>query len=218
MDGCCGPRGHEDLFSTRFSRFRAKRYRKRGLDRTGRRIVAFVTDQGLDGASVLEIGGGVGDLALELLLRGAARSTNLELVDAYDADAAELAAEAGLADRVTRRRVDLAATPAAVEPHDIVVLHRVVCCYPDYQRLLGAAAANARKLLVFSHPPRNVTVRAVFGLENLGFRIRRTPFRTFVHDPAAMTAAAQGGGRLQPAYRHRGFVWHVVGLTAAQDI
>jgi magnesium-protoporphyrin O-methyltransferase len=55
----------------------------------------------------------------------------------------QLAEAAGLSDRVTRRLVDIAATPEAVEPADIVILHRVVCCYPDYERLLSAAAGHA---------------------------------------------------------------------------
>ena len=47
------------------------------------------------------------------------------------------------------------------EPADVVVLHRVVCCYPDYQRLLGAAASHAGRLLVFSHPPPTPPTDAV---------------------------------------------------------
>jgi len=214
MDGCCDSSGYGALFGERFSRHLARRYRRRGLDRTATRMLEFLTEQGVDGASVLEIGGGVGALQLELLQRGASRATNLELVDSYDDDAAALAADAGMADRMTRRRVDLATSPDEVEPHDIVVLHRVVCCYPDYERLLGAAAGHARRLLVYSHPPRNPVSRAIFAGENLLFRLRRNPFRTFLHDPAAMTTAAQRDG-LEIGYRHRGFTWHVVGLTAA---
>jgi magnesium-protoporphyrin O-methyltransferase len=37
-----------------------------------------------------------------------------------------------------------------------MVLHRVMCCYPDYARLLGAAADHARHALVFSYPARNL--------------------------------------------------------------
>jgi 2-polyprenyl-3-methyl-5-hydroxy-6-metoxy-1,4-benzoquinol methylase len=214
MDGCCDPSGYGALFGERFSRHLARRYRRKGLDRTATRMLDFLTAQGLDGASVLEIGGGVGALQLELLRRGASRATNLELVDSYEDDAAALAAEAGVADRMARRRVDLAANPEEVEPHDIVVLHRVVCCYPDYERLLGAAAGRASRLLVYSHPPRNAAIRAIFAGENLLFRLRRTTFRTFVHDPAAMATAAERGG-LVVGYRHRGLAWHVVGLSAA---
>ena len=49
-----------------------------------------------------------------------------------------------MADRVDRRLLDIAAEPERVEPADIVVLHRVVCCYPDYERLLTAAAGTPR--------------------------------------------------------------------------
>jgi hypothetical protein len=50
-----------------------------------------------------------------LLGRGASRTTNLELVDAYDTDATNLAESAGMRERMTRRRVDIAATPDQVE-------------------------------------------------------------------------------------------------------
>ena len=144
----------------------AARYRRRGLDKTAQRMVDFLASRGVEGATVLEIGGGVGEIQLELLKRGAARAVNLELSPGYDAEAARLAREAGLEDRVERRLHDIAVAPA--EPADVVVLHRVVCCYPDYERLLGAAAEHARQALVFSHPPRNIASRALVGAENLG--------------------------------------------------
>jgi magnesium-protoporphyrin O-methyltransferase len=98
-----------------------------------------------------------------------------------------------------------------VEPADIVVLNRVVCCYPDYERLLGAAAEHARRLLVFSHPPRSPLARSIVALENLAFRLRRMEFRTFAHPPEAMLAVLRERG-LRPAYGHRGLLWHVEGL------
>jgi 2-polyprenyl-3-methyl-5-hydroxy-6-metoxy-1,4-benzoquinol methylase len=214
MSGCCDPRGCNDMFGPRFARHLASRYRKRGLDKTAARMVAYLVDRGLDGASVLEIGGGVGDIQLELLRHGASRATNLELVDAYDADAADLAKAAGMRDRMIRRQVDIAATPDEVEAHDIVVLHRVVCCYPDYERLLSAAADHAKRLLVFSHPPRNWVSRTFTRLQHVGFRLVGKSFRTFAHPPAAMVAVAEGRG-LHTEYSYRGPVWQVVGLARA---
>lgn len=212
VSGCCDRRGYADIFGGRFSRHLARRYRRRGLDKTATRMVAFLTEQGVEGASVLEIGGGIGDLQLELLRRGAAYATNLELVDSYETDATALARDAGVADRINRRTLDLAATPDAIAQHDIVILHRVVCCYPDYRGLLTAAANHARQMMVFSYPSRNPMVRVVFAAENLAFRLRRTTFRTYLHDPDAMTAAAEHR-RLQIRYRHRGPAWHIAGLT-----
>ena len=214
MSGCCDSRGYNDMFGPRFARHLATRYHKRGLDKTAARMVAYLVERGLDGASVLEIGGGVGAIQLQLLGQGASRTTNLELVDAYDTDATDLAEKAGMRDRMTRRQVDIAATPDEVETHDIVVLHRVVCCYPDYERLLTAAADHAKRLLVFSHPPRNWVTRTLTRLENVGFRLRGKSFRTFAHPPAPMVAVAEGRG-MHTEYSYRGPVWQVVGLARA---
>jgi magnesium-protoporphyrin O-methyltransferase len=200
------------MFDPRFAKRMAARYRKRGLDKTSRRMVELLSQAGVQDATVLEIGGGVGEIQLELLRGGAASATNLELSPAYDAEAARLLAEAGLADRVNRRLVDIAADPTAVEPADIVVLHRVVCCYPDYEKLLGAAADRARQQLVFSYPPRNPISRAFVAGQNLAFRLAGRDFRTFVHPPAAMLAVLEEHG-LHPTAAYGGPVWQVAAVT-----
>jgi magnesium-protoporphyrin O-methyltransferase len=199
------------VFGDRFAQMQARRYRRRGLSRTERRMVDFLVARGIEGASVLEIGGGVGELHLELLRRGAARATNLELVDAYDGLARQLATEAGMADRIERRVVDIAVTPDEVEGADVVVMHRVVCCYPDHARLLGAVADHTRRLLVLSHPPGGVVSRLATATENVGFRITRRSFRTFAHPPAEMAGVLEAHG-LHTAYEHRGVAWSVHGL------
>jgi magnesium-protoporphyrin O-methyltransferase len=207
---CCNPRGCDQFFSRRFARRVAKRYRKRGLDKTARRMVAFLEQRGLEGASVLEVGGGVGEIQIELLKRGAARAVNLELSPAYDEEARKLLREAGLENRVERRLHDIAARDG-VEAADVVVLHRVVCCYPDYERLLTAAAGHARRLLVFSYPPGNAIARLAVGGQNLLFRLLRKEFRTFAHPPSAMLTVLEERG-LEPTFGHHGLVWQVAGL------
>ena len=213
MSGCCNSRGCDDFFGGKFASRMAKRYRKRGLDKTASRMVAFLAEAGIENATVLEIGGGIGEIQLELLKRGAASAVNLELSPAYDAEARGLLREAGVAEeRVDRRLLDIAADPEGVDPADVVVLHRVVCCYPDYERLLGAAAAHARRLLVFSHPPRNPVSRAFVAIQNVFFRMTRKEFRTFAHPPGAMLAVCRAHG-LSATFRHPGRVWQVEGLS-----
>lgn len=211
MAGCCDPRGCDGVFGDRFAQHEAARYRARGLSGTEQRMVDFVRERGARGATVLEIGGGVGALQLELLRHGAVRATNLELVGAYDALAHQLAGRAGVADRIERRVLDIATEPEQVAPADIVVLHRVVCCYPDVERLLGAAADHAKRLLVFSHPPRNAASRAFLGAQNTALRLGRKSFRGFAHPPERMLAVLAEHG-LSPVYSHHGLVWRVVGL------
>ena len=110
MSDCCNRTGYQTVFSDRFARRVARTYRKRGLDRTQRRMASFLTDRGIKDASVLEIGGG-GEMQIELLSRGAREATNLEISRSYETQAAALLARSGMTDRVRRRFVDIATSP-----------------------------------------------------------------------------------------------------------
>ncbi len=199
------------MFTTGFARHVARRNRKRGLDKTAARMVAFLQERGIEGATVLEIGGGVGEIQIELLRRGAALAIGLELSPSYRDEAARLLADAGLAGRSEYRIHDIAADPVGAPAADVVVLHRVVCCYPDYERLLAAVADHAGRLVVFSHPPRNPAGRTFVAATNLVMRLRRRQYRAFVHPPQAMLDVLQERG-LRPAYSHRGLTWQIAGL------
>jgi hypothetical protein len=211
MSGCCNPRGCDQNFTPRLARRVAERYRKRGLDKTAQRMVSFLEKQGIEGASMLEIGGGIGAIQIELLRKGVEHTVNLELSPAYDQEAVQLLAEAGFQDRAERRLLDIAADPQEVESTDIVVLHQVVCCYPDYERLLGASARHAQRLIVFSYPRRNALFRLLAGTANFTFKLRRKEFRGFMHPPEAMIAAVEDQG-LERAFAHAGPFWQIVGL------
>jgi magnesium-protoporphyrin O-methyltransferase len=212
MTGCCDPDDYQSVFSRRFARRQSKRYERRGLTPAAQGIIDFATSQGITGATVLEIGGGVGHLQIELLRRGASHVTNLEISENYETEATRLLDEAELTGRVTRRFLDVARAPDEVEPADVVVLHRVVCCYPDYARLLAVAAGHARKAMVYSHPAANVINRVQFGAENLYRRLTGNAFRAFIHSPEGMIHAAESDG-LAVAYRRPSCDWEVVGLA-----
>src|SRR5207247_1658949 len=92
----------------------------------------------------LEVGGGIGAIQLELLKAGAARAVSVELTPTYEDIARQLLDEAGLADRVERKVMDFAQAAAQVDSADVVVLNRVICCYPDMPRLAAAAADPAQ--------------------------------------------------------------------------
>ena len=194
MAGCCNARGCDRLFGEKVARRDAARYRKKGVDRTARRMVEFVVARGVEGATVLEVGGGVGAIGLELLREGAARAVTLELSPAYERHARALADEAGFGDRVEFRLADLAADPGAVGAVDVVVLHRVVCCYPEADRLVAVAAERARAALVLSYPPRTWYTRVFAASVNLAMRVLRREYRSFMHPPQRFLGEAERRG------------------------
>jgi hypothetical protein len=208
---CCAPKGYAKLFGARAARRDVRRYEKGGLDDTGAQMVAFLRRRGIEGGSILEVGGGIGALQLELLAAGAGRATNLELSPEYEEAARELLRTRGLEERVDRRLGDLVVEPELADPADAVLMHRVVCCYPDADALVGAAAERTRRYLVMSFPRDGALFRAGARVLNLWFRLLRWEYRTFVHPPATILAAAERHG-LELAEETTGRIWHLAAL------
>jgi hypothetical protein len=191
-----------------------ERFRKKGLGKLERQMVESASAGGLDGERVLDIGGGIGELQIELLERGAGEGEVVELVPAWEPYARQLAQERGLEERTTFRIADVLDDPQAVEPADVVVLNRVVCCSPDGVALTGRAAALARRSFVLSFPRSALWVRVGLRLVNAMVRIRGGSFRVFVHPPAALAAAAEAEG-LHASGGARGLVWQFAAYTRA---
>ncbi len=214
MPDCCSPTGYRWVFSERAARGEAKRYRRKGLDATSARIVAFLKSQGVEGRTVLEVGGGIGAIQIELLKAGAARATSVELTPTYEDVAGELLSEAGLADRVERKVMDFAEAASPVDGADIVILNRVICCYPDMPRLAGAAADHARQVLVLSYPRRTWWTVIGLGLANLMLLAARREFHIFLHPPRRIIATSEQHG-LRPLLNQKGVLWIVSALRRA---
>ncbi len=211
MGDCCTPKGYRQLFSEKSAYAQARRYRRRGLDATSRRLVELLTQRSLQGRTLLEVGGGVGAIQIELLKAGLARATSIELTPTYEAAAGALLREAGLEDRVERRVLDFAEAGPEVAAADIVIMNRVICCYPDMPRLARAAADRTRELLVLSFPRESWWTRLGFALENLALRVARRQFQVFLHPPERILATAEERG-LTTALNRPGLVWQVAAL------
>jgi SAM-dependent methyltransferase len=176
-------------------------------------MLESAVDAGVDGARVLDIGGGLGTIGSELLAAGAAESEVVELVAAWEPYALELARERGLEERTRFMVVDILDRPDDIDPADIVILNRVVCCTPDGIALTGEAASHARRTLLLSFPRDVLWVRVLIRGLNAGMWMLRRSYRAFVHPPAALLAAAESAGLLPTASGRRGLVWQYASLT-----
>jgi hypothetical protein len=164
-----------------------------------------------EGESVLEIGGGIGEIEIELLRSGAERATNVELSTAYEEQGRTLVEQAGLQDRIEWRYGDIAADRELAPTADVVVLNRVVCCYPDMPALVGVAAEKSRRALALSFPRDIWLVRTAAVAINVASRIRRSDFRFFVHSPESIVATARDGG-LRLVNEYSGRFWQIAAL------
>jgi len=166
---------------------------------------------------VLEIGGGVGTIEIELLRSGAAQAVNVELSAAYEEQGLALAEQAGVGGRVAWRYGDVAAESELALAADVVVMNRVVCCYPDMPALVGAAAEKTRRVLALSFPRDTVLMRTGGRAINAWCRLRRSDFRFFVHRPEEIVATASERG-LSLVEEQHGRLWQTAALERAEAV
>lgn len=214
MSDCCSAKGYRWIFSERSARREAKRYRRKGLDPTSGQIVEFLKQQGVEGRTVLEVGGGIGAIQIELLKAGASRAVSIELTPTYEEEATALLREAGLEGRVERQVMDFAEKAGAVDGADIVIMNRVICCYPEMPKLAGAAADHTREVLVLSYPRETWWTRFGLSLANLFLRVGRREFQIFLHPPAKIIATSEQHS-LRTVLDRTGLFWTVAALRRA---
>ena len=206
---CAQCRGIEDMFSDRMARRQLRQYRRKGPGRATRLLLDAISDPGVAGGTFIDIGGGVGAIQHELIARGAARGTSADASSAYLAAARSEAVARGYADRMEYVEGDFVREANKVDEADIVTLDRVVCCYPDMPALLGAAADRARRSLGLIFPRGTRVMRFGVAVVNFFQRLRRHPFRVYVHDPAEIEKVLARHG-LSRSYLRDGMVWRVL--------
>jgi hypothetical protein len=209
MTGCCC-QGVGEIFGERTARHDLRRYRKRGPSKATRILLEAIRREGIEDATVLDIGGGIGAVQHELLEAGAARATSVEASAAYLRAAREEAEQRGHAGRIDYREGDFVALADRIDPADVVTLDRVICCYPDMASLVGRSADRARHLYGLVYPRDRWWVGLGIGVTNLIMRLSRRAFRAHAHQPAAVDAVARAHGLTPRLERRAGPVWQVV--------
>jgi methylase of polypeptide subunit release factors len=197
-----------NLFSDAAARDGLRRYLRRGPDPTTRSLIEAIEAEGIGGATVLDIGGGVGVVSLELLARGARAAQSVDASAPYVAVATAEAARRGYADRSSHLEGDFVALAGGVEPADIVTLDRMVCCYGNMPALVGEAAGHARRMIGFVYPRDAAWVRAIATVMNLGERLLRRSQRWHIHSERGIDGIVRAAG-FERRVLQRTFLWQV---------
>jgi 16S rRNA G966 N2-methylase RsmD len=103
---CCQCQGIERLFGRQEAQRKLRAYARHGPDRTTRLLLDAVKGEHIEGATLLDIGGGVGVAHLELLSAGLRSATDVDASSAYLDGAREEARRRGYGDRVTYHHGD----------------------------------------------------------------------------------------------------------------
>jgi magnesium-protoporphyrin O-methyltransferase len=186
-----------------------RKYREQGPMPSTRALIEALKAEGVKGATLLDIGGGIGAIQHELLDAGVTHATSVDASAPY-LDAARAESERrGDDGRVTYLHGDFIDLAESVPSADIVTLDRVVNVYPDWERLVGLAAARAQRLLGLVYPRDTGMVRLVIVAMNLMLRLQRKPVRAAIRPGDAIERIAREKGLTPHVSRDVGPAWHV---------
>ncbi len=204
-DSCCRA-DYDTIFNDRAARRELEDYRRNGPSGSTARLIDAMKGLGVDGADVLDIGGGVGVVGTELLLAGAERLTDVDASQAY-LDAARLeVVRRGFEERATFHYGDFVEMASDIEPADIVTLDHVICCYGDWSALVDRSVERTRRAYGVVFPAERWWIRAVARLGNTALRLFRKRFRFYVHPERQVDARIRAAG-FERLSHHRGLIW-----------
>lgn len=189
---------------------------KKGPGKTARRLVETLTLLDIRDRTLLDIGGGLGDIQAGLFPLGLRAAAHVEVSDAYSDAARKLASEEGYADRVEFHVGDFVALSDRIPHADVVTLDRVICCYPDMPALLESSLERARSVYAFSVPKARWPSRLLVGFENLRRRLTKDPFRTYVHSTQDMDRRIRERG-FEPVHDRSTFIWRVIAYRRVES-
>jgi magnesium-protoporphyrin O-methyltransferase len=164
---------------------------------------------GVEGATLLDIGGGIGAVQHELLDAGVTHATSVDASAAYLAAAREEGRRRGHADRVTYLHGDFVHLADSVPPVEIVTLDRVINVYPDWERLAGLAASRAQGLLGLVYPRDTPMVRVVVFAMNVMLRFKGKSVRAAIRADDAIERIARENGLAPLVAKDVGHAWRV---------
>jgi SAM-dependent methyltransferase len=183
-------------------------WRRHGPRGATQELIDALRAEGIEGASLLDIGAGVGMVHLELLAAGAATALDVDASAAFLATARAEAQRRGVVDRVEHRFGDVVELAAELPPADVVTLDRVICCYPDLSAMLRAAMMPGPRLIGLVHPNDGWWMRGPMALFNGLSRLLRRHHSFYVHRRAEIDRLMREGGFTRGRIGG-GWVWRV---------
>jgi magnesium-protoporphyrin O-methyltransferase len=208
MDAC-GCDGFGEMFDRDAAEADLARYRRKGPDATTGMLLDMLRAVGVRGATILDIGSGIGVIDHELLREGAGHAVLVEGSSASLAVARQVGRERNALDRMDFVDGDFVGLAPGIDIADVVTLDRVVCCYPDVDALIGASATRARSWYGLVLPRDRAFIRIGMRLLNAWYRLRGWAYRGYTHPNARVDALAAEAG-LRPASERFTLVWRVV--------
>jgi 2-polyprenyl-3-methyl-5-hydroxy-6-metoxy-1,4-benzoquinol methylase len=197
------------FYNEKLAASQLRKYREEGPARWTQALIDALKAEGVQGATLLDIGGGIGAIQHELLAAGVANAMSIDASASYLETARKESDRRGYAGRVTYMHGDFVELAESVPPADMVTLDRVINVYPRWEQLVSLSGARAQRLYGLVYPRNSRFVRLVIFVMNLIFRLLRKPVRAAVRSEEEIERILRENGLDRHFSRSVGPAWQV---------
>ncbi len=201
---CCGA---DKLFDLKTAKKELKSFRKKGASKVTKRLIEAVADD-VEGKSLLDIGGGIGAIQWHFHSKGASKTRDVDASSGYLKIAKEYATEKGWEEQSEFVQADFNDVSEPSDTFDFVTLDKVICCYPDFAKLLGNATQSSNHRIGLSLPMSGRIAQLVSKLGSIYMYLKKNPFRSYAHDEEDVHAFILDQG-FQRVSSSMSFPWRV---------
>lgn len=179
---CCQPEIIRQRFNDEYVQRKLDRYRQVGPKETSQLLIEAIQRKLQPGMTLLDIGGGIGDIQHALIQSGLEKATNVEASKAYLQACRAEANRLGHSTQIRYVEDDFIHASAGLASADIVTLDRVICCYPFMHDLVTMSLAKAKRFYGIVVPLDKWWVKLYTSFYyNVRFFLQGLTFRVFVH-------------------------------------
>jgi magnesium-protoporphyrin O-methyltransferase len=200
---CCGI---AQQFNDKATRKKLKRFQRRGPDKTTKLLIdelrRAIGNAGARDLTLLDIGAGLGAIHHALLNGTVSRAIHVEASPAQLGIAREETRRRGHQESVEFLEGDFTSIADRVPAADVVTLDRVICCFDDMPALVRLSADRARRFYGAVFPRDVGWMHVGIGVLNVVQRVKRSPFRVFLHDPREIDARLRASGLVRRSECH----------------
>lgn len=212
---CCNHcRDAGDFFTDRTAKKDLRRFRKKGPDNSTALLIESIRSAEIDisQSTLLDIGGGIGAIPFELFNDGLQYAANVDASVSYQLISKTEAERKNLLSRTEYHFGDAVEKVPKLQDADIVTLDRVICCYPNPEKLIPATASKAKKIYGVVYPRERFVIKVAIKLGNFWFKLRKSEFRNFLFPAHYINDLIQKQGLIYHN-QDQTFLWNVVTYT-----
>lgn len=183
MSCCCPHSQSANKFFSFFAKSYRRRFARKGFEPSQQQLIKGITQASYRDKTLLEIGCGVGHLHQSLVEQGSLFAVGIELASEMIIEATDWAKQRGISEKTKYIEGDFIDIAETIEPADIVIMDKVVCCYPDAESLIHRSLEKCTESFALTYPRKTWYTKS--GVQFFAFlmKLLGSNFRPYVHDP-----------------------------------